>query len=343
MDEFENFQGLGRRDFVRISGKAGLTTMVASAIGINTGLVRVAHADPETLKITPFTFAIISDSHLFSIPDHKFDSSLADAVDNVNKLSPRPDFVVYCGDIGQNGRADQLDKGRRILSKLAMPIHLIPGEHDWYLDLGEAWRARFGSPLWSFDHKGVHFIGLNSILVRDFWTPAHMSPLERMTAMEMLESPIAGPWGIRDEGLSFLKKDVKNLRGDQPVVVFTHGPLWDYYPRWNFQTEDAPEIRAIMSKFKHVMAFHGHVHQSIYNRIGNLCSVGSLSTSWPWPYPAVELPYPEVRMNRLDPVDSEDGMGTQHIDLMAGFKGKWHWDPFREGVLQDAVKNGVGV
>ena len=64
----------------------------------------------------------------------------------------------------------QLQKGMKILSKLTMPVHYIPGEHDWYLDLGAAWRGHFGSPTWSFDHKGVHFIGMNSILVRDFWT-----------------------------------------------------------------------------------------------------------------------------------------------------------------------------
>ena len=30
----------------------------------------------------------------------------------------------------------------------------IPGEHDWYLDMGERWTKLFGQPNWTFDHKG---------------------------------------------------------------------------------------------------------------------------------------------------------------------------------------------
>lgn len=332
---------LSRRDFVTITGRAGAASLVASAVGINFGMVRV-EAAATSKKVTPFRFAILTDAHLFSIPDHKFDVFLALAVDQVNAMTPRPDFVMYCGDVAQNGRDDQLQKGQKILSKLAMPVRFIPGEHDWYLDMGEAWRGRFGKPTWSFDHKGVHFIGMNSILVRDFWTAAGMTPKQRMDTMEMLESPICGPWGVREEQLEWLTKDVKALSGDTPVVIFTHSPLWDYYPRWNFQTEDAPQIREILGKFERVMSFHGHVHQTVYNKIGNMSSVGTLSTSWPWPYPDVKLAYPNMRMNRSDPALVMDGEGPQHIDLEADFQGTMHWDPFQD-MLNPAVKDGFTI
>jgi Icc protein len=129
---------------------------------------------------------------------------------------------------------------------------------------------------------------------------------------------------------------------DQAVVVFTHSPLWDYYPRWNFQTEDAPQIRDIMRKFDHWMAYHGHVHQTVYNKIGNMSSVGTISTSWPWPYPPVALPYPDSQMNRADPGNFEDGMGAQHIDLEKNFKGVMHYDPFADS-LTPFMKNGFKV
>jgi len=337
------FERMSRRKFITFIGKAGLTTLVANTVGVNLGIVDVARAeDSMNSKVTPFRFAILTDAHLFSIPDHKFDSTLADSVDKVMSMNPLPDFVAYCGDIAQNGRDDQLVKGRTILSKLTMPIQYIPGEHDWYLDLGTAWRGHFGKPTWSFDHKGVHFIGMNSILVRDFWTAAQMSPQDRMTIMEMLESPICGPWGVRAEQLEWLQKDVQNLSTDTPVVVFTHSPLWDYYPRWNFQTEDAPEIRAILSKFERVMSFHGHVHHTIYNKIGNMSSVGSLSTSWPWPYPDVKLAYPETRMYRSDPVNFEDGEGTQYIDLEGNLSATLQYEPFGDS-LTPAMINGYKI
>jgi 3',5'-cyclic AMP phosphodiesterase CpdA len=331
----------GRRRFLGYTGRAGLSTLAASAIGMNLGLVQVAAAQGSR-KVTPFSFAIITDSHLYSIPDHKFDHQLEDAVAQVNGLSTAPDFVLYAGDIAQNGKEDQLVKGRDILAKLKMPMRVIPGEHDWYLDMGAAWRGMFGKETWSFDHKGVHFIGMTSILVKDFWTGTGMSPKERMGVMEMLESPIAGPWGVQAQQLEWLKKDVQNLPPDTPVVVFTHSPLWDYYPRWNFQTSDAPEIRQILSKFVHVMSFHGHVHQTVFNTIGNMSSAGALSTSWPWPYPDVQMSFPGSRMNRSDPAVENDGMGTQSIAIDTGFAGVMQHNPFGDS-LTPFMKNGYKV
>jgi 3',5'-cyclic AMP phosphodiesterase CpdA len=332
----------GRRQFLGFAGQAGLATVAASAIGVNLGLVEIVSAETTGKRgVTPFSFAIITDSHLFSAENHRFDRSLIDAVNQVNALGRQPDFVVYTGDIAQNGREDQLVKGQKILSKLNVPVRYIPGEHDWYLDMGTVWKGLFGKETWSFDHKGVHFIGLNSILVKDFWTGAGMSPVQRMSTMEMLESPIAGPWGVGPEQLDFLRKDVAKLAPDTAVVIFTHSPLWDYYPRWNFQTSDAPQIRDILSKFDHVTSLHGHVHQTIYNKIGNLSSAGSLSTSWPWPYPPVALEYPGSQMNQSDPANTKDGMGTQSISL-APDGNLLAYEPFADS-LTPFLKNGLKV
>ncbi len=337
-------QDFTRRRFLSLAGQAGLTTVAARAIGVNLGLVEILSAQTGKGSVTPFTFAIITDSHLFSIADHKFDKSLADAVAQVNALTPAVDMVVYTGDIAQNGREDQLVKGKKILSGLKAPLKVIPGEHDWYLDMGKAWNGLFGKETWSFDHKGVHFIGLNSILVKDFWTGSGMTPLQRMSTMEMLESPIAGPWGVREAQLDFLRKDVQKLAPSTAVVIFTHSPLWDYYPRWNFQTQDAPEIRDILSKFDHVVSLHGHVHQTIYNKIGNLSSAGALSTSWPWPYPPVTLAYPGSQMNQSDPANTKDGMGSQSvaIDGAGGFSGTVQYEPFANS-LTPFLKDGLKV
>lgn len=337
-----DFKEMSRRRFLGFAGQAGMATIAARAIGVNLGLVEILSAQTGKGAVTPFSFAIITDSHLFSIPNHKFDHSLADAVNQVNALSPAVDFVMYTGDIAQNGREDQLVKGKKILANLKAPLKVIPGEHDWYLDMGKAWNGLFGKETWSFDHKGIHFIGLNSILVKDFWTGAGLTPEQRMGTMEMLESPIAGPWGVREAQLDFLHNDTKNLPANTPVVIFTHSPLWDYYPRWNFQTEDAPQIREILSKFDHVSSLHGHVHQTIYNKIGNLSSVGALSTSWPWPYPPVALDYPGSQMNQSDPANTKDGMGSQVVSFDSSAAGLVQFEPFANS-LTPFLKDGVKV
>jgi 3',5'-cyclic AMP phosphodiesterase CpdA len=337
-----DFKDLSRRRFLGLAGQAGVATVAARAIGVNLGLVEILSAQTGKGAVTPFSFAIITDSHLFSIPNHKFDRSLADAVEQVNALSPAVDFVMYTGDIAQSGTEDQLVKGKKILGKLKAPLKVIPGEHDWYLDMGKAWNGLFGKETWSFDHKGIHFIGLNSILVRDFWTGAGMTPEQRMSTMEMLESPIAGPWGVREAQLEFLRKDTRKLSSNTPIVIFTHSPLWDYYPRWNFQTEDAPQIREILSKFDHVTSLHGHVHQTIYNKIGNLSSMGALSTSWPWPYPPVALAYPDSQMHQSDPANTKDGMGSQVVSFDASASGLVQFEPFANS-LTPFLKDGVKV
>ena len=198
----------------------------------------------------------------------------------------------------------------------------------------------FGDEHWSFDHKGVHFIGMNSILIKDFWTAKNLTPRERMSYMEELECHRCGAWGVGEKQLHWLEKDVKKIDPGTPVVIMTHSPLWDYYPRWNFQTYDAPEIREILRKFDKVVAIHGHVHQVVYNEIGNIHSAGLLSTSWPWPYPPVELPYPHIKMNRVDPGDFEDGLGSHSVAIADDFAGMMNYRAFSD-LLPESVKRGL--
>jgi len=331
-----------RRKFLGLTGKAGLSTFVAQAVGVNLGVVTVATAQTGRRAVTPFRFAIISDPHLYSQADHVFDRHLEDAVAQVNAMTTQPDFVLVTGDVSHHGEADQLAKGKRILSKLKAPLRVIPGEHDWYLDMGAAYRANFGNETWSFNLKGVHFIGLNSILVPDFWTAAKLTPAQRRDWFMPLNSPVPGVWGVHEQQLEWLRKDVARLSPDTPVVIFTHSPLWDYYPRWNFQVSDSREVRDILGKFVNVMAYHGHVHHTVYNKIGNLTSVGTMSTSWPWPYPPVELPYPEFQQFRADPSNTMDGMGTAYVSMAADGGGFVQYEPFADS-LQPAIKNGFKV
>ncbi len=322
-----------------LAGKAGLSTMMAQAIGANLGLVDIVAAQSGKRAVTPFRFAIISDPHLYSDKDHVFDRQLEDAVAQVNKLQTQPDFVLITGDVSHHGEADQIAKGKRILSKLKAPIRSIPGEHDWYLDMGTAWRGAFGNETWSFDHKGVHFIGMNSILVPDFWTAAKLTPAQRRDWFMPLNSPVPGVWGVHEKQLEWLKKDVANLSADVPVVVFTHSPLWDYYPRWNFQVSDSKEVRDILGKFVSVMAYHGHVHHTVYNKVGNLTSIGTMSTSWPWPYPPIDLPFPDFQQHRADPSNTSDGMGSAAIAIDNNAGHFVQYNPFADS-LPPALKNG---
>ena len=93
------------------------------------------------------------------------------------------------------------------------------------------------------------------------------------------------------------------------------------------------------AKFTAVTGFHGHVHHTVYNKIGNLSSIGTMSTSWPWPYPPVKLPYPEFQQFRADPANTADGMGGATVSMDNAGRAFVKYQPFAES-LQDKIKNG---
>src|SRR6266851_489246 len=52
------------------------------------------------------------------------------AVAHVNALDPRPDIVIATGDLVEGGKPEEYARLKRLLAPLAMPVHLIPGNHD---------------------------------------------------------------------------------------------------------------------------------------------------------------------------------------------------------------------
>ena len=112
-----------------------------------------------------------------------------------------------------------------------------------------------------------------------------------------------------DAQRDWLKNDLAKVKPETPVIVFSHSPLYKIYKAWNFWTDDAEQVQALLAPFKSVTVIHGHTHQMLTNRIGNIHFHGMLSTAWPWPYAPQGLPKLTVRMNRADPFDEFDGCG----------------------------------
>jgi 3',5'-cyclic-AMP phosphodiesterase len=330
---FRDLPRLDRRGFLKVS-LAALAAAAASGVRFHpTSFQPVAIADAASAKAQGFTFAYISDSHLYRRDlNDRFVRQLLRAVDDVNHLDPAPDFVLYGGDLAQLGQAEELELGAQILRNLKAPVRMMVGEHDWFLDLGEKWRELFGKENYSFDHKSVHFVVIHSVQEKDFWTARGMKPMDRMKTVAGLDNGIQSRFEVGPEGRAWLRNDLDAVAKDRPVVVFSHSPLYKYYRNWNFWTEDADEVQAILRKFDHVTVIHGHTHQLLTNRIGNIHFHGMLSTAWPWPYAPEGLPKLTIQMNRPDPFDPNDGCGDGHAKVHAdGLVDKvynlWNRDP----------------
>ena len=317
---FRGLHNLDRRGFLKVStGAAAAAVAAGVSHHFHSFLpISVAYAD-EGGANQGFTFAYISDSHLYAKKtNERFVRQLLRAVDDVNALDPQPDFVLYGGDLAQLGRKEELDLGAQILKSLKAPLRMMVGEHDWYFDMGQHWNALFGPETYSFDHKGVHFVVLMSVQEKDFWTRRGMSPAERMHTVAGLDNAVQSAFEVGAPQREWLKKDLEKVSTSTPVIVFSHSPLYKLYRPWNFWTDDAEDVQAILQRFDKVTVLHGHTHQVLSNRIGNMQFHGMLSTAWPWPYAPQGLPALTVQMNRPNPFDPADGLGdgsaTVHPD-----------------------------
>lgn len=298
---------LDRRSFLKVASASAAAALAGGLAPHSFSPIRFAMGGGGDAG---FRVAYISDSHLYRAElNDRFVRAVMRAVEDVNKMDPQPDFVLYGGDLAQLGRPEELELGASILKELKAPVHMMVGEHDWYLDMGEAWRGMFGRPTYSFDHKGVHFVVLNSVIEEDFWTARGLTAMERMQTVAGLDNNAQRPFTVGNAQRDWLKKDLEPLGNDHPVVVFSHSPLYKIYKKWNFWTDDADEVQAILKRFANVTVIHGHTHQVLTNRIGNIHFHGLLSTAWPWPYAPQGLPELTVQMSRPDPFNPSDGCG----------------------------------
>jgi 3',5'-cyclic AMP phosphodiesterase CpdA len=305
-----------RRIFVHKSLLLGAVTVADTFAWwplINT--IDVAYAAEQ-----PFKFAWISDTHLYpkSLNTRFVDKTIR-AVKEVQAMNPPADFLIFGGDLAQLGKIEELELGNEILKEIQIRKVFIPGEHDWYLDMGKRWGELFGQPNWTFDHKGVRFIGLDTVSrAPDYWSVKKMTPEERMGHMAVLDGTVAGPWaGVGRDQIDWLQKILTGWDPNRPIVIFSHNPLYEYYPPWNFWVRDWREVNEVLRPFNKVTNIHGHVHQVLYNEIGSMRSFGMLATSWPWPYAPEGVPKLTKRMIRVDPGDPYDGVGWSKVDVTA--------------------------
>jgi len=143
-------------------------------------------------------------------------------------------------------------------------------------DDGRTYLDRFGknaqgSGWYSFDQKGVHFIGL----------------------VNVVNLKAGGLGNLGQEQLEWLEKDVKHLSHSTPIVIFAHIPLWAVYPQWGWGTEDSAQALAYLKKFGSVSVLNGHIHQTMQKVEGNVTFHTACSTAFPQPHPgAAEGPGP---------------------------------------------------
>jgi 3',5'-cyclic AMP phosphodiesterase CpdA len=257
---------MDRRRFLRHAAWAGAAVAVTVTGGVVTSRVlRPGDAPP----VGDFGFVQISDSHIgFTGPANPdVTGTFGRSIDLVNSLATRPDFVVHTGDLTHFSTPEQFDQVRGMLAKLKTGhVFTVPGEHDSTDDAGEKYRQFFGAGSegdgwYSFDHRGVHVVGLvNTINLQKL---GHLG----------------------NDQLHWLERDLRPVRADRPVVVLSHMPLFAMYEDWGWGTDDAARALALLRRFHSVTALNGHVHQVMTRVEGNVTFHTAAPTAYPLPAP----------------------------------------------------------
>jgi 3',5'-cyclic-AMP phosphodiesterase len=271
-----NPDGLDRRGFLKCMAWAGTGTLCVLQAGVlktyalgSTGQPVMPH---EKMPVKgEISFVQISDSHIgfdkAANPD--VTATLQAAIDKVNALPMRPEFVLHTGDITHLSKPSEFDTLDQALKGLRTDkIFYVPGEHDVLNDNGEQYRDRFargsiGDGWYSFDHKGAHFIGL----------------------VNVMNLKAGGLGTLGHEQLEWLEKDVKALKASTPIVVFAHIPLWSVYPQWGWGTDDSEQALSYLKRFGSVTVLNGHIHQTMQKVEGNVTFHTAMSTAFPQPAP----------------------------------------------------------
>ena len=248
-----------RRKFIAMTGAATLST------ALRTPLFGQTTANPNS-GVEDFTFLFITDTHL------EPELNAAQGCDQCFKKARtiKSDFAIQGGDhvfdslaVPRERASSLFDLYGKTEQDLGMKLHHTIGNHDVFgvypasgvsptdpLYGKKMFEERFGKAYYSFDHKGVHFIVLDSIGITE-----DRAYEGRIDAAQ----------------LAWLASDLKALPATTPIIVSVHIPLvtaFDSYlpvpatpPKHHgLSVANANEVIALFDGHNVLGVLQGHTH-----------------------------------------------------------------------------------
>jgi 3',5'-cyclic-AMP phosphodiesterase len=211
----------------------------------------------------PFLLAQLTDLHVNDddpVPERR----LADAVRDVAALAPAPDAVLVTGDLVEHGSAGEYERVRALLSPLAMPLHVIGGNHDERGGL----RAAFG-PAGADGVDG------------DYRYATRCGPLRLVACDTTDPGRVEGRLGA--ERLAWLDARLAEDRETPTIVAMHHPPLlmgitaWDAIGLPDADRAGVGEVVAGHPQVRRILS--GHVHRAALGSVGG-CPVFTCPSTW---------------------------------------------------------------
>ena len=266
-----------RRNALKCMAYGGAGTLFALSGGVltpmNLAMARAYDESKEGKALGKPLFVQISDTHIGFNKEANPDvaGTLTQTIDIVNGMPEAPALIIHTGDITHLSKPAEFDLAAQLLGRLrTSEIHTVPGEHDTADATVTEYFSRFGKAsdnrgYYSFDHAGVHFIGL----------------------INVLQFKAGGLGTLGDEQLAWVAADLKHRSASTPIVVFAHMPLWTIYEPWGWGTGDAEQLLSQLRRFGSVTVLNGHIHQIVQKVEGNMTFHTARSTAYPQPIAGV--------------------------------------------------------
>jgi 3',5'-cyclic AMP phosphodiesterase CpdA len=262
---------LSRRNALKCMAYGGAGTLFALSGGVFTPINLAMAADNKyaAAKVGRPLFVQISDTHIGFNKDANPDvnGTLTETIGLVNGMPEPPALMIHTGDITHLSKAAEFDTAQQLFSSLKTgEMHTVPGEHDTTDATVTEYFNRFGKAsgnkgYYSFDHAGVHFVGL----------------------INVLQFKPGGLGNLGAEQLAWVAADLKGRSASTPIVIFAHMPLWTVYEPWGWGTGDADQLTSQLRRFGSVTVLNGHIHQIVQKVEGNVTFHTARSTAYPQP------------------------------------------------------------
>jgi Icc protein len=264
---------IDRRGALECMVWAGTGVLWTIAGGVPHASTLLGIGSAQAQAATGFSFLQISDSHIgfkqAANPNPL--ATLQEAIGKIDGLPARPAFMIHTGDISHLSKPEEFDDAEKVISSAKLDVHYVPGEHDIVDEQrGADYMARFGKKLkaqgtgwYSFDHAGVHFVGL----------------------VNVADLKAGGMGSLGAAQIAWLADDLKSKSNSTPLVIFAHIPLWTVNADWGWGTDDAALALGLVKRFGSVTVLNGHIHQIMQKVEGAVTFHTARSTAFPQPAP----------------------------------------------------------
>jgi len=216
-----------------------------------------------------FRFLFVTDLHLY--PDEDFVGRVSHVIEQINSLKPQPDFVIMGGDLIENMYVRDQKSAVELYglyevtnARLNMPVYSVIGNNDvvpvfegspvgesQVQDGKDMFREHLGNgeTYRSFDHKGWHFVLLDSI-----------------------ERSRSGTYRgyIDEDQMRWLSEDLDKQDKGKPVCIALHIPLTTIFAQTHINSMNAPppyfivnngtDVIRLLAGYNTKLVLQGHLH-----------------------------------------------------------------------------------